>query len=58
VTGACDTTESPVRSLWEKANLNWVWTWMAVYGGSLSILAAYLAATLAAAAAHELNIEN
>jgi hypothetical protein len=31
---------------------------MAVYGGSLSILAAYLAATLAAAAAHELNIEN
>jgi hypothetical protein len=44
-------TESPVRSLWEKTNLNWVWTWMAVYGGSLSVLAAYVASTIAAATA-------
>jgi hypothetical protein len=44
-------TESPVRSLWEKANLNWVWTWMAIYGGSLSVLAAYVASTIAAATA-------
>jgi hypothetical protein len=40
-----------VRSLWEKTNLNWVWTWMAFYGGSLSVLAAYAASTLAAATA-------
>jgi hypothetical protein len=56
--GACDTTESPVRSLWEKANLNWVWTWMAVYGGSLSVLAAYLASTITAAAASEIRSKN
>jgi hypothetical protein len=40
-----------VRSLWEKTNLNWVWTWMAIYGGSLSVLAAYVASTIAAATA-------
>jgi hypothetical protein len=56
--GTCDTTESSVRSLWEKADLNWVWTWMAIYGGSLSVLAAYLASTFAAAAAEELKIKN
>jgi hypothetical protein len=47
-----------VRSLWEKANLNWVWSWMAVYNGSLSILAAYLASTFAAAAAEEIRSKN
>jgi hypothetical protein len=40
-----------VRSLWEKTNLNWVWSWLAVYNGSLSMLAAYVASTVAAAAA-------
>ena len=40
-----------MRSLWEKTNLNWVWSWMAYYGGSLSVLAAYVASTIAAAAA-------
>jgi hypothetical protein len=44
-------TESPVRSLWEKANLNWVWSWMAFYGGSLSVLSAYVLSTVAAVAA-------
>jgi hypothetical protein len=44
-----------LRSLWEKANLNWVWTWMAVYGGSLSILAAYVASTITATAAQTLS---
>jgi hypothetical protein len=44
-------TESAVRSLWEKANLNWVWSWMAFYNGSLSVLSAYLLSTVAAAAA-------
>ena len=39
-----------MRSLWEKTNLNWVWTWIAIYGGSLSVLAAYVASTIAAAA--------
>jgi hypothetical protein len=47
-----------VRSLWEKTNLNWVWSWMAYYGGSLSVLAAYLASTFAAAAAEEFKIKN
>jgi hypothetical protein len=49
--------ESPVRSLWEKANLNWVWTWMAVYGGSFSVLAAYVVSTITAAAAEEFKIK-
>jgi hypothetical protein len=47
-----------VRSLWEKANLNWIWTWLAVYSGSLSMLAAYLASTFAAAAAEEFKSRN
>ena len=50
-----------MRSLWEKTNLNWVWTWMAIYGGSLSVLAAYVASTAAAAAAEaseKLRIKN
>jgi hypothetical protein len=55
--GACDTTESSVRSLWEKANLNWMWTWMAVYGGSFSVLAAYVVSTITAAAAEEFKIK-
>ncbi|MBZ5627904.1 MAG: hypothetical protein LAO06_03465 [Acidobacteriia bacterium] len=40
-----------MRSFWEKTNLNWVWTWMAIYGGSLSVLAIYIASTVAAATA-------
>jgi hypothetical protein len=47
-----------VRSLWEKTNLNWVWTWMAVYNCSLSAFAAYAASTIAATAAHELRMKN
>jgi hypothetical protein len=47
-----------VRGLWEKTNLNWVWTWMAVYGGSLSMLAAYLASTFAVAATEEIRSKN
>jgi hypothetical protein len=56
--GACDRQESAVRGLWEKTNLNWVWTWMAVYGCSLSMLAAYLASTFAVATAEEIRSKN
>jgi hypothetical protein len=40
----------PVRSFWGKANLNWLWSSMALDGGSLIVLAAYVASTIVAAA--------
>jgi hypothetical protein len=47
-----------VRSLWEKTNVNWIWTWMAVFGGSLSMLAAYVASMITAAAAEQFRMKN
>jgi hypothetical protein len=40
-----------MRSLWEKLDVSWIWWWLAIYRGSLSMLAAYLASTVAAATA-------
>ena len=49
--GACDTRSCRCAACWEKANLNWVGSWMALYGGSFIVLAAYVASTIVAAAA-------
>ncbi|MGI9103346.1 MAG: hypothetical protein ACR2IF_12985 [Terriglobales bacterium] len=40
-----------VSAFWKRVDFGWVWTWMAVYGCSLTILALYLASTFTAAAA-------
>ena len=39
-----------MRGFWDKFDVSWVWWWLAIYRGSLSMLAAYLFSTLASAA--------
>ncbi len=43
-----------LSTFWKRVDFGWVWTWMAIYGGSLSVLALYLASIFAAAAARGL----
>lgn len=40
-----------MRSLWHKFDVTWIWWWMAIYRGSFTALAAYLASSVAAGAA-------
>jgi hypothetical protein len=40
-----------VNSFWKRVNFGWIWSWMAIYGGSLSALAMYLLTSFASAAA-------
>jgi hypothetical protein len=43
--------EADVNSFWKRVDFGWIWWWLAIYGGSLSVLALYLTTTFATAAA-------
>lgn len=38
--------ESGVRFLMQRVNVAWLWCWIALYGGSLTVLSAYIASGL------------
>jgi len=44
-----------VNAFWKRVDFGWVWWWLAFYGGSLSVLAMYLATSFATAAARVLS---
>ena len=53
--GACGLKQkeqgTKMKILCDKIDVNWFWSWVGFYGGSLTVLAAYLISALAATTA-------
>ncbi len=46
-----------MRMLLQRVNLAWLWWWVAVYGGSLTVLSAYGLSLLARRALRSSNVQ-